>query len=164
MVEHHCGVTDHPAIECAARDEWWAALAPVPFEQALRGELMEATTRGEPTMNTATLPEGVTVKEVPVDALDRVTRGQMGDAKRALSLVVDGTWSIIVPRPEPYYATVDSPAPDARLGAVMEDHLRANGWERVREAWCKGPYRLTFWDAAKKQVADEADAVVGGRA
>lgn len=50
-------------------------------------------------MQAITNPEGVTLKEVPVEALDRVTRGQMGDATKALSIVVDGKWSIVVPRP-----------------------------------------------------------------
>lgn len=81
---------------------------PTPFTQRLRDELLAATTRGEPTMTTATLA-----------------------------------------RP---------------LGARIEDHLRENGWIRLNEAWCKGPHRLAFWDAAKKQVADEADAVIAGSA
>lgn len=59
------------------------------FETRLKENLMQAITN----------PEGVTLKEVPVDALDRVTRGQMGDATKALSIVVDGKWSIVVPRP-----------------------------------------------------------------
>jgi hypothetical protein len=74
-------------------------------------------------MTTNTMPEGVTLKDVPTSVLDRVTRSQMGNAERALSLVVDGKWSIVVPRP----GSAPMDAPDVCGPCATGDHAACLG-------------------------------------